>query len=237
MTYVLVHGLGLSANIWSSLIPFLDDEIVAADLPGHGNSTSNDFSWKGLWRSVVDAAGSVEWSETTIVLHSFSACLIPEICSESIRPRKIVFIEGILQPSDAVWSGNLTHLYDDDFQNWLLRFRSVSEMTLKSQLVTNQPKDKLIEWSNAFRIADGDALRGIASNMKDRLSSGLITKTFDRGQAHFTYVKGSRSRLCIDGSTFKGVTFYEIENSGHFPMIDNPAGLANIITNKISPAM
>lgn len=229
MTYVLVHGLGLSANIWSSLIPFLDGDIVAADLPGHGDSTLTDFSWKGLWRSVMDAAGSVEWPETTIVLHSFAACLIPEIYSEPIRPKKIVLIEGILLLGDAAWSGNISQLSDDDFQNWLFRFRSVSEMALKSQLVSKQPKDKLVEWSNAFRIADGDALRRIAGNLNERLSSGLIAKTFDRGQAHFVYVKGSRSRLCIDDSTFQGVLFYEIENSGHFPMIDNPAELANII--------
>lgn len=234
MTYVLVHGLGLSANIWSSLIPLLEDEIVTVNLPGHGNSSSNDISWKGIWRSIMNAAGSVEWSETTIVLHSFAACLIPEICSEPIQPKKIVLIEGVLQPCDALWSGNIAHLCDEDFRSWLLRFRSVSEMTLKSQLVAKQPKDKLIEWSNAFRIADGDALRGIARNLNERLNSALITKTLERNQAHLTYVKGSRSRLSINRTTFQRGTFCVIKNSGHFPMIDNPAGLANIISNKIS---
>ena len=229
MTYVLVHGLGLSANIWSSLIPFLDGDIVAANLPGHGDSTSTDFSWKGLWSSVMDAAGSVDWSATTIVLHSFAANFIPEIYSEPIRPKKIVLIEGILLLGDATWSGSISQLSDDEFQKWLFRFRSVSEMTLKSQLFSKQPKDKLVEWSNPFRIADGDALRGIASNLNERLSSGLIAQTFNRAEAHFIYVKGSKSRLCIDDSTFQGVPFYEIENSGHFPMIDNPAGLAKII--------
>lgn len=234
MAYILVHGLGLSARIWSALIPFLDDETVAVDLPGHGNSPSNDFSWKGLWRSVKEAAEPVKWSEATVVLHSFAACIIPEIFSVPIRPKKIIFIEGILQPDDAIWSGNITHLNDDDFQNWLLRFRSVSEMALKSQLVTKQPKDKIIEWSNAFMIADGDALRGIADNLRERLSSGLIAKTLDRSKTHFAYVKGSRSRLCIDSLTFQGMAFYEIENSGHFPMVDNPAELANIISHKNS---
>jgi pimeloyl-ACP methyl ester carboxylesterase len=109
-------------------------------------------------------------------------------------------------------------------------------MTLKSQLVTKQPKDKLIEWSNAFRIADGDALRGIAVNLNERLNSVLIANTLNPGQANFTYVKSSRSRLYINESTFQGVTFCEIDNSGHFPMIDNPAGLANIISNKIRVA-
>jgi pimeloyl-ACP methyl ester carboxylesterase len=235
MTYVLVHGLGLSSNIWSSLIRLLEDEIVAVNLPGHGNSSSTDISWTGIWRSVKDAAGSVELSETTIVMHSFAACLIPEICSEPVQPKKIVLIEGILLPCDALWSGSIVHLCDDDFRSWLSRFRSVSEMTLKSQLVTKQPKDKLIEWSNAFRIADGDALRCIAVNLNERLNSGLIAKTLNSGKANITYVKSSRSRLSIDESIFQGLTFCEIENSGHFPMIDNPVGLANIILNKIIP--
>jgi pimeloyl-ACP methyl ester carboxylesterase len=229
MTYVLVHGLGLSSNIWSSLIPYLDGEIVAVDLPGHGNSTSTDFSWKGLWRSVMDAAGSVEWQDTTVVLHSFAACLIPEIYSESIRPKKIVIIEGILLLGDASWSGNITCLSYADFQKWLFRFRSVSEMTLKSQLVSKQPKDKLVAWSNAFRIANGDALRRIAGNINERLSSDVISKALNLYQDSSVYVSGSKSRLGINESTFQGLLFCEIENSGHFPMIDNPTDLANII--------
>lgn len=232
MTYVLVHGLGLSANIWSLLTPFLDGEIIVVDLPGHGNSTSKDFSWRGLWQSVMDASGLVEWSETIIVLHSFSACLIPEICAESIRPRNIVFIEGVLQNGDAVWSSNITHLNEDDFQNWLLRFRSVAEMTLKSQLVTKQSKDRLIEWSNAFKCVDGNALRNIVINLKKRLSSDLIVKSICNCPFPLLYIKGDNSRLNIDKSFFsdnRSMSFLSIIGSGHFPMIDNPSQLAKLI--------
>ncbi len=216
------------------MVPLLDDEVIAADLPGHGSSISKDISWKGLWRSIKDAMGSVEWSETTIVLHSFAASLIPEIYLEPIIPNKIVFIEGVLQPKDAFWSSNIINLCDDDFRTWLLRFRAVSEMTLKSQLVSKQPRDSLIEWSNALKVADGDALRGIARNLSERLNSGLITEILGLNQIHFIYVKGSRSRICIDPSIFKSVTVCEVENSGHFPMIDNPSGLAKIISRSVS---
>jgi hypothetical protein len=168
-------------------------------------------------------------------LHPFAACLIPEVYSESIRPRKIVLIEGILLLGDATWSGKIIWLSDDDFQNWLFRFRSVSDTTLKSQLVSKPSKDKLVEWSNAFRIASSDALRGIAGSMNERLSSGFISKTFDLCHANLFYVVGSRGRFCINDSTSKGIIFYEIENSGYFPVIDNPAEVANIILDNISP--
>jgi pimeloyl-ACP methyl ester carboxylesterase len=235
MAYVLVHGLGLSAKIWSSLKPFLNDEIIAVDLPGHGNSQSNDISWKGLWQSVTGATGSLNWTDSTVVLHSFAACLLPEIYSEHSHPKKIVLIEGMLHSTDVSWSRNIAHLSNDDFQSWLLRFRSISEMTLKSQLVTKQPKGKLTEWSNAFKIVSGNALRGIALNMNERLNSDSITQVLSSSCPNLTYVKGSRSRLRINDSATHCMEFCEVENSGHFPMIDNPAELAKIITSRINP--
>ena len=93
MSFLLVHGLGLSSNIWSSIIPLLDEEVITVDLPGHGESAATDFSWSGLWETIANALAGREWSETTLVLHSFSACLLPEIISSGVRPEKIILID------------------------------------------------------------------------------------------------------------------------------------------------
>lgn len=37
MTYVLVHGATFAASCWDLLVPYLDDDVIAIDLPGRGS--------------------------------------------------------------------------------------------------------------------------------------------------------------------------------------------------------
>lgn len=233
MTFLLVHGLGLSTNIWSRLIPFLDGEVIAVDLPGHGDSDSTDFSWNGLWMTIVDAVRSREWSETTLVMHSFSACLLPEIISAGVRPAKIILVEGILHPADALWSNELTFLDDTQFDSWLIRFRSVSEMALRSQLISRHNRKDIQLWSDAFKKVNGEALRVMATNLRNRLGSYDILNTTESLRSLILYLRGGRSRLSLSGRTFlesNSILVREIPDSGHFPMIDNPLALSDYLT-------
>lgn len=99
--YLLVHGLGLSADIWSHLSPLLEGEVIAKDLPGHGASRSQAYDWVDLWGEITSPVRRDQWVETVLVLHSFIAALIPEIVSSGIRPAHVVLLEGILQSKDA----------------------------------------------------------------------------------------------------------------------------------------
>ena len=224
MTFLLVHGLGLSSNIWSRLIPFLDGEVLAVDLPGHGESDSTDFSWHGLWKTLANAVCLKEWAEITLVMHSFSACLLPEIISAGVRPAKIILIEGILHPADALWTNELTFLDDAQFDGWLIRFRSVSEMALRSQLFSRNNRHDIQLWSDAFKRVNGEALRVMAFNLRNRLGTDDIPIAIESLNGFIVYLRGGRSRLSLVGRTFlesNSIVVSEIQDSGHFPMIDN----------------
>ena len=78
--YLLVHGLGLSADIWSHLSPLLDGEVIARDLPGHGASRSQAYDWVDLWGEITSPVRSDQWAETVLLLHSFTAALISGNC-------------------------------------------------------------------------------------------------------------------------------------------------------------
>ena len=67
--------------------------------------------------------------------HSFSGALLPEIHDSSVMPAKVILLEAILHPADAIWTTELDLLNTAQFEQWLPRFRSVASMTLKSQLV------------------------------------------------------------------------------------------------------
>jgi len=221
--YLLVHGLGLSADIWSHLSPLLDGEVIAKDLPGHGASRSQAYDWIDLWAEISSPVLQEQWGQTVLVLHSFTAALIPEIVFSGIRPAHVVLLEGILHSKDAHWSNDIALMNDDEFQRWLNRFRSVSEMALKSQLVSKQTKNDIGIWSEAFKKVQGNALKEMASNLKNRLSSDALSIAFAKSDFPITYIKGEKSRVSLPRDLLRlaGGHHQAFEDCGHFPMIDS----------------
>jgi len=225
MTLVLLHGLGLTSNIWDPLIAILDGDVVALDLPGHGQCIDKDFSWEGVWTSLIQSLGTENANSCTLVLHSFAAAILPEIVKSGLIFKKVIFLEGILHSDDAVWTKDLPEMKNDAFQQWLVRFRSVSEMALRSQLVKRHSTREISLWSEGFRSANGDALRIMASNLVDRLHTDAIEKSLNSAKFPSIYIRGEKSRLGLVGRDFissLGIIIAEVPESGHFPMLDNP---------------
>ncbi|MDA0182828.1 alpha/beta hydrolase, partial [Solirubrobacter phytolaccae] len=38
MTLVLLHALGTDRHMWDSVLPYLDDDVLALDMPGFGDA-------------------------------------------------------------------------------------------------------------------------------------------------------------------------------------------------------
>jgi pimeloyl-ACP methyl ester carboxylesterase len=170
--------------------------------------------------------------DTTLVLHSFTASLLPEIVSSGVRPKKIVLLEGILHSDDAIMAKSIVSMDNEIFQHWLKRFRSVSKMTLKSQLISKNHTNDLEEWSDSFKLVKGDALRVMASSLRQRLESDNIAKALTLLTIPQIYIRGENSRLSSACDKFlreKNMNIREIPKSAHFPMIDNPRDLAQLI--------
>jgi len=232
MKYILVHGLGLSSSIWSYLVPKLVGEVIAVDLPGHGKSRSRDYDWHGIWSTVSQSIDPKEWADTTLVLHSFTASLLPEIVAAKVFPEKIILIEGILHSDDAKWSNNLVSMDCHQFRNWLERFRVVSKMVLKSQLVLKHSIKDIHQWSNAFNIVKAEALHSMAIKLQKRLNTDAISHAISSLYIPTLYIRGESSRLSLIGQGFlkkNNIKVTKISKSAHFPMIDNPHRLANLI--------
>lgn len=235
--FIFLHGLGLSKNIWDALNPYIDGEMIATDLPGHGESTGSAYDWRSIWLNATQGLSKAEINGSSVVLHSFSAGVIPEILDCPGRPRRIYLIEGIVHPDDALWTKEITRMNSDEYGAWLARWRDVSYMTLKSQLILPQSRDNIIKWSLGFKLVKHDALYSMSRQLQSRVNSRELERALLRSAGDVTYLQGSRSKIQQTGLDFVrrcGCEVRMVQGSGHFPMLDNPEGLAHLLKAEIA---
>lgn len=95
MTMVLVHGGGLGKECWDPLLPFVDGEVLAVDLPGRGDRPA-DLSKVGIADfvdAVVDDLESRDLHDIVLVGHSLAGLTIPQVAARvPDRIRALVFV-------------------------------------------------------------------------------------------------------------------------------------------------
>ena len=231
--YVFVHGLGVSSDIWHPLKNLIEEKnkCLLYDLPGHGLSDCLKFDFSDIYSDLISKIPNKN-DNVTLVLHSFSAALIPEIIEKNYPWEKIVIVEGVIFREDASWTSRSVFYDDKLYHDWLKRFRLVSEMTLKSQLYKKHRKIDLVFWSNGFRVVNGSALKEMAKNLISLLSTSQIEEALRKCDMSITFLKGEHTRLSKKGFgklTRMGFDVTSIKGSGHFPMLDNPIELSHAI--------
>ncbi len=232
MNFLLVHGLGLSSRIWSDLVPYLKGEVIAIDLPGHGDSSCSDFSWDGIYKTIADSISHNEWMNTVLVLHSFSGCVVPEIIQGGIRPKRIIILEAPLISNPYSWTSRVTKLADTEYLQWFRKFEETAEISLRVQLVSRHSREQLKYWSDGLKSVNPKALRLMAANLDRRVKCNALLKTVRSHSEKIQYICGGKS--CLNPDTLEIVKklqlrIHIVPNSKHFPMIDNPSILSLLI--------
>ena len=95
MTMVLVHGGGLGKNCWDPMLPFVDGDVLAVDLPGRGDRPG-DLTKIGVADfvdAVVDDLESRDLHDVVLVGHSLAGVTIPQVAARvPDRIRALVFV-------------------------------------------------------------------------------------------------------------------------------------------------
>jgi pimeloyl-ACP methyl ester carboxylesterase len=104
MSFVLVHGAGMSAACWQRLIPLLDGDTLAVDLPGRGARSDVDLRSVTLTdceEAIVQDVVDADLSDVVLVAHSFAGVSVPRAMSTlGPRLRHVVFLSAVV-PQDG----------------------------------------------------------------------------------------------------------------------------------------
>jgi pimeloyl-ACP methyl ester carboxylesterase len=104
MAFVLVHGAGMDSRCWERLVPLLDGEVLAVDLPGRGGRADVDVAEVTLAdcaAALVDEIVSRDLQDVVLVAHSFAGVTAPRVMGAlQARLRHVVFLSAVV-PEDG----------------------------------------------------------------------------------------------------------------------------------------
>lgn len=239
---LLVHGLGSSRNAWSPIMPALEQqrEVIALDLPGHGDSPAEPDSGRffGLARSLEDWLAREKLVGVDMVGSSMGARLVLEMARLG-RSGAVVALDpgGFWQgwerrfvKSTLLGSGLLLR----SLRPALPRLaRSAAARTMLLAQLVYRP------WALSGDLVAKE-LAGIANTSTfDALVRDLANGAAQTGPAanggKVAIGWGRHDRLCFPAQAerarqaFPGARLAWFERSGHFPMWEQPGDTVRLI--------
>ena len=240
---VYLHGLGLNKE--SGINLFLSPElsiygILIPDLPGHGQSqihqTLDKYNFRGIAECITALLIELEISNYILVVHSISSLLVPFL--EKLRPPDyIIQLEGNVTNSDADWSQTLSNLDDYTLKQYSSKLSKTSSFVFESNINTSLLPILKIAYAKGFKDVDPIALRDLSNDALLITQMGLIVEFIECNKNKISYILGDNGKCSLETKKIlemNQIDTFVIENSGHYPHIENPSQVSTIIENVIN---
>jgi pimeloyl-ACP methyl ester carboxylesterase len=233
MTYVLVHGGGFAGSCWDELLPFLDGESIAVDLPGRGSHPGDlaTITVSDFVASVVDDIVTRDLTDVTLVGHSLAGLSLPGVVEKvPERLRRVVFVSCAVPPDGVplgeVLEGFSPHAAEiaQQLGDEMVDSSGVLHPDLATAMFCNDMTPEQTASTLARMVPEAMGVMGEPADL-----AGMRTRSVPR-----TYV-----RLSADAIVSLETQNQMIENlggaevadldSGHMAMISRPDDLARIL--------
>ncbi|MGY3555567.1 alpha/beta fold hydrolase [Williamsia sp. R60] len=228
MSFLLVHGAGMSATCWDRLAPLLAGRVVAVDLPGRGTRADQDLRAVTLddcAAAIIDDVRNADLEDITVVAHSFAGVSVPRVLAQlADRIRHVVFLSAVV-PADG------TRVIDGIDPGVREAVQQSIDGGLYQQnpaavpgMLCNDMTEEQTEWTLAQLVDDAAALLSEPvdlSGLKEDVPRTYIRLSRD---ACYTPELQARSAALVGGQTL----YLE---SGHMAMISIPEVLAKTLNH------
>jgi pimeloyl-ACP methyl ester carboxylesterase len=105
MSFVLIHGAGFGSRCWDELMPWLNADALAVDLPGRGTRSGAALPAVTLADCAEAVRGDIEAKdlrEIVLVGHSFAGVTVPRILDlVPERIRHVVLVSAVVPPDGS----------------------------------------------------------------------------------------------------------------------------------------
>ncbi len=252
---VLIHGITASSECWLAVIEELarDHTVVAPDLLGHGRSAKprGDYSLGAYAAGARDLLGALGFERGTVAGHSLGggialqfAYQFPEYCerlvlvsSGGLGAEVHPLLRAAALPGSELVLEALTRA-------WVLRAgEAVGAFVRRLGLELGHD---LAEFARGYgSLADAEAraaflhtvravldIRGQRVSALDRLYLARDMPTLIVWGAEDPIIPAAHGRRAAE--LIPGARLVEIPRSGHWPMLDDPHGLARIIAEFVA---
>ena len=240
---LLIHGLGSTSRAWAPVLAALaaEREVWALDLPGHGGAPADDDSdsFVGLARSLEAYLDAEGLTGVDMVGSSLGGQLVLEMARRGKAGATVALDPGgfwLGWERTALKSSLTTSLWTVRCIKSalpMLAERAVSR-SLMLALLSARPwsLDGKLVASELAAFADVTTLDALIDDLAfGRSQVGPAS----RGSGPVTIGWGRHDKLCNPAqaaravAAFPGARLHWFENSGHFPMWDEPAEAAALI--------
>ena len=226
MSFVLIHGAGCGANCWDELIPHLNTQALAVDLPGRG--TRVDVGLRAI--TLADCADAVredveakDLRDVVLVGHSFAGVTVPRVLDLlPDRIRHVVLVSAVVPPDgsrvlDQVDPG-VRDLVEQSIAGGVYhQTRAGAAAMLCNDM------DEATAASTLGRLADDSAA----------LLSEAVDLSGYKREIPRTYVHLTRDQCYVEELQQRSIALLRPDvidlDTGHMAMISAPAELATVL--------
>ena len=217
---ILLHGAGLGSWIWDRVMPQLQTSAVALDLPGRADGRNPaDVTLAQCVASVVDAMRG----RSILVGHSFSAEIA--LAAAAAKPSSVaaVALVGGVTPESGANFLSIMPAPARLFMKLVLR-RSRDGVSLPASLVRKEYCNDLDEATTELVMSR--VVREVPRLYSDRVEWSALPETLARAYVLLQNDASVSVKMQQKMIARVKATMIESLNTGHLPMLADPAGCA-----------
>jgi len=229
VTLIFVHGWLGNAEWWNNQQEYFKDRyrIVQMDLAGHGKSDSSRKEWtSGLYADDIKAvAEQINSPEIILIGHSMSGAYVLEAALKVPQAKALILVDTIKDLNETFTEEQAEQFL---FVNYRNDFKNAVENILPQYLFAEKtPPDVKQKIQNEFLENTSEKAIDLLmplykKDFRDTASQVKIPVRAINSDNSPTNIENNRDYL-------KNYNYTEIEGTGHYPMLENPAEFNRIL--------